>query len=306
MYLVYTHQAYLLLLFILPIIVMLHFVALRSKKYLSYKFSNFDAIARIKGIELYSKNIVILILVILTLTLLIFSLSGATLVREGSASSFSFVIAIDSSSSMGAVDFTPTRIDAAKQTALDFVSSVPEGTHIGIVSFSGSSVIEQDITTDKYLLRQAINGIKISSIGGTDLYDALVTSSNMLEGQEQKAVILLSDGQFNVGNLDQSINYATQRNVMVHTIAIGTVEGGSTQYGFSKVEVDSLKALAYNTNGAFSQASNVSGLQSAFGKIQDLKVGNIRVDLNFYLLTGSIVLIVLLFVLINTRYRMFP
>src|SRR6185437_9649867 len=116
---------------------------------------------------------------------------------------------------------------------MDFVDNAPLGTKIGVISFSGSSLIEQRVTDDKLSVKNAIRGVNISYIGGTNLYDALLSSAVLLENQQNKAVIILSDGQVTIGDLNQAIDYATKNGIVVHTIGIGTLLGGNASYGFS-------------------------------------------------------------------------
>ncbi|MEZ5340669.1 MAG: VWA domain-containing protein, partial [Acidimicrobiales bacterium] len=51
------------------------------------------------------------------------------------------VVAIDVSLSMEADDVDPTRLDAAKQSAEQFVSELPPTLNVGIVAFAGQSAI---------------------------------------------------------------------------------------------------------------------------------------------------------------------
>ncbi|MEN7982086.1 MAG: VWA domain-containing protein [Nanoarchaeota archaeon] len=302
----FAHPSYLFLLVIIPLIVFIHFISLRHKGGHALRFANFEAISRIRGIDLYSKNISILILTILVCICLIFSVSGFTVHRTMSASAFSFVIAIDSSTSMEADDMVPDRITAAKNTALEFVDSAPIGTYFGVVSFSGNALIEQGMTQEKSLVKNAIDNIGVSLISGTDLYEGVVTSTNLLVAEEAGAVIILSDGQINVGDLDDAINYVNINNVLVHSIAIGTLEGGKTSYGLSKVDEDSLKTVAFNTNGKFFRATNTEELSASFNEVLEYEIRNVSFNLSSYLVTVAILLFVLEYLLINTRYRIFP
>ena len=111
----FIKPSFLFLLALIPLIILIHFVTLRRKRSHALNFANFEAIARIKGVDLLSKNIFVLILTTIISLLLILSLSGLTLHRTVFASSFSFVVAIDSSRSMEANDFSPNRIEAAKE-----------------------------------------------------------------------------------------------------------------------------------------------------------------------------------------------
>ena len=302
----FTQQYYLALLIILPIMILIHFISIKLKKKDALRFANFDALARIKGIDIYSKNLTILVLSCLIFFLLVSSLSGATVRLNKAMSNFSFVIAIDSSQSMGANDINPSRIEAAKRTALSFVDSAPLGTRIGVVSFSGNAIIEQLVTDDVSLVKAAIPRISITDASGTDVREAVVTSVNLLINEPNKAIILLSDGQINVGTIDQAVDYAARYGVVVNTVSIGTKEGGQTPYGFSKIDESSLKALSYNTGGNYTEGVDSTKLEEAFSSSLDLKTGPVSINLSRYLILVSLILLVFEYVLINTRYRVFP
>ena len=300
----FLYPDYLLLLFIIPLMILLHFISLKSRGKQVMKFANFEAIARIKNIDLYSKNIMILALSIATVFCLIMSISGVTLHIITNSSSYSFVIAIDSSGSMEANDISPTRLDAAKSLAVDFVKSNKPDTKIGVLSFSGNSIIEQEASNDKWLANSAIQKIEISGVGGTDISEAITTSTNMMKNEKGgKAVILFSDGQINVGDLDYAIDYAKDNKVVVNTIAIGKKTGGNTTYGISKLDEDTLKAISYNTNGKFISLENTGDFSEKFEEIMQLKEREVSISLSKYLLILSLLLFVIVYVLINTRYK---
>lgn len=306
MYLTFTHPVYLFFLFFIPIIFFIHLVTLKSKKRKALRFANFEAIARIRGIDFFSKNITVLFFTTGIIFLLILSASGLTLHTQLEASSFSFVLTIDSSQSMEADDMPPSRLKVAKDTAIEFVDSAPVSTEIGVVSFYGIALIEQDLTNDKELVKGAVKDVQISILGGTDLYEAVITSTNLLKGEDSRAIILLSDGQVNVGGIQGAINYANDNDVIIHTIGIGTEEGGKTSYGLSKLDEDSLKALAYNTEGKFFRVENKQELSNSFTEIMGLTKKKVSIDISDYLIIISIVLFVIEYLLINTRYRLFP
>ncbi len=306
MILAFDRPTYLLLLVFVPLIILVHFITLRKKRTNALMFANFEAIAKIKGVDLLSKNIFVLIATILVLFCLVFSLAGAKVIRSTYSSSSSFVIAIDTSESMEATDFSPTRFEGAKKAALSFVDLTPPGTKIGIISFSGNSFIEQIPSEEKSKVKSAIKNIPLSEIGGTDIGEAIITSSNILASEPAKSLIIISDGRINVGNIQEAIDYAIEKEVIIHSIAIGSEEGGETSYGLSKVDQDSLKAIAYNTEGVFYLVQDQEELEQAFFSIIDLKLKNVSTDLSAELLVVAILLFVIEYVLVNTKYRIIP
>lgn len=299
----FAYPNYLIFLILIPLVILIHFVTLKSAKSTALKFANFEAIARIKGVDFLSRNIIILFISILLVLLLALSLAGLRWHTVRDASSYSFVLALDSSQSMEANDLSPNRMEAAKKAALEFVESTPLTTRAGVISFSGNSLIEQGMTESKALMKTAIQNIQISDISGTDIYEAIITGTNLLKGEESGAIILLSDGQINVGSIEDTIKYANDNEVVVHTIAVGTEEGGVTSYGVSKVDEDSLRALSYNTKGIFSWANNEEQLSAAFNNAMEKTKKKVAIELSDYLLIASLVLFVIEYWLVSTRYR---
>jgi Ca-activated chloride channel family protein len=250
-----------------------------------------------------------MVMFVLTLILsisLVLALSGFTLHAKMDATSFSYVIAIDASSSMNARDLAPTRLEAAKKTAIDFVDFIPTGTKIGIVSFSGTSKIISPVTQDKNSLKYELKNINPRDIGGTNLLDALTTSTNLLKGELAKAVILISDGQNNVKTLEEVILYANENSVMVHTLGVGTEKGEVTGNFTSSVDRKMLQALSYNTGGEYYNISDNIGLQDSFQDVLKITEAIVPIPLKNYLLMFSIILVLVIWFLYNTRFRVIP
>jgi Ca-activated chloride channel homolog len=293
MYISFIHPFYLTFLFVIPILIFFHFFGIKNIHGKSLKFANFEAIARIRGIDLYSKNISLLILNIIFIILIVLAFSGTSLNTALSASSFSFVIAIDSSESMMATDLQPNRISVAKETALTFIDSLPADSPLAIISFSGVSHLEQELTSNKLDLKTSIQDIQISNVAGTDILEAVSNSVSLLRGEKRKAILLLSDGQINTGSMDDVINLAKSENIIVHTFGIGTVAGGETTYGLSKLDEEGLKGLAYNTGGEYFNIQNQQDLELSFDKIIAVTERMGKIDLTFYLFVSILVLFIL-------------
>lgn len=294
MYISFQNSYYLALLFIIPIIIFFHFYNLKNLRGKAVRFANFEAIARVRGIDIYSKNIITLIINMLIVLSLVFSLSGLTLHMEMKSSSFSYVIAIDSSESMGAKDLKPDRLAAAKESAKEFVDSLPIGTKVGVTSFASNTYIENKLTNNKDSLKFSIDNIKLTNIGGTDIFEAYRTSSTMLDKEPNKALIILSDGQINIGNIDDVITEALNDEVVIHTIGIGTVSGGNASFGISKLDEDSLKSLAYSTNGKYFNVVNEDRMKESFREIIPLTNRIAAIDLSFYMIILTIILFIIL------------
>ncbi|TAJ45280.1 Ig-like domain-containing protein [Methanofollis fontis] len=111
------------------------------------------------------------------------------------------VLVIDRSGSMGGTDISPNRITAAKAAAIDFVDQMDlEKDRIGLVSFSWGAYIDQGLTDNREDIVSAINALSPS--GGTNMrrafYDAIKILKTTGRSDAVKAVILMSDGDWNL------------------------------------------------------------------------------------------------------------
>ena len=313
----FTNIYYLWLLVSIPLLIITHFFVLGYLKRRAVKFANFEAIKRVTGTKFdlkntrtISKNMFLLIVRIFVLLLLIFSVAGPVLWYSGQSSEFDFVIAIDASSSMLADDFTSYRLDAARKASSLFVESINVRTNVGIVSFAGTSFVDQDLTNNLKNAEEAINNIRIKKSGGTDIGGAITTSSNILLREENaRVIILLTDGQSTVGtSIDEAIEYANKNYITINTIGIGTEEGGTFIKGdlLSKLDEPTLIEIAQKTGGKYYKAENEEGLANAFDDISSSAEEKIPIDLSMGFMMTALALLFLEWGMINTKYRTLP
>jgi len=304
----FLYPAFLFLLFLAPFFILVYFLALSYAKKKSIIFGNFDALQRISGNEIFSRNFLSLYLNIAILVLLVFSLAGTILIYNAETTSFSYVLAIDNSVSMSASDLSPTRLDVAKKSAKNFVDSLPAGVEVAILSFSGDAKIMKEIDTNKIKTKAAIDAIDFGNVQGTNIFNAVIGANQLLEDATGiKALVLISDGQLNVGDTPEIIRYAENNELLIHTIAVGTSEGGENSLGvISNVDEDVLKSLAFNTGGNFFQANNSQGLEDSLQEIVDSVTKEISMDISFYILLAVIGLFSISWILSNFRFRVLP
>lgn len=228
MEIVFTNPEYLWLLLVVPVIAFVHFSGIKYTKKKAVNFANFEAISRVMGGKLLSKNFFMLGIRIIMVILLVLSVAGATLWYEGQTHNYDVVLAMDASGSMLVDDFYPDRLNASKVAAKTYIDSLLPGDRVGIISFSGISFIEQDLTDDFEKAKSVIEKIDIRPVGGTAIGDAIVSSTNLLtKSKKTKVIILITDGSGNMGvSINTSVDYAKQNNVIINTIGVGTEEGG--------------------------------------------------------------------------------
>jgi Ca-activated chloride channel homolog len=81
------------------------------------------------------------------------------------------VLVLDVSGSMGASDMWPSRLEAAKRAARDFVDTLPEGFRVGVVAFSSDASLVQPVTDDLPAVNAAIAELQLG--GGTAIGEGL-------------------------------------------------------------------------------------------------------------------------------------
>jgi Ca-activated chloride channel family protein len=309
MEIVFSKPVYLWFLVSIFFLILLHFYSLKHTRKKALKFANFDAIARVTGEEVLSKNIFILFIRVCAIFFAVLALTGTTVWYVGQSSDSDFVLALDSSASMIADDFEPNRLEAAKQEAINFVDYVGSKTKIGLVVFSGVSFVEPGLIDDPVKVKELIKTVKIDrNYGGTNLGSAITNAVNLLLNDEKsRSIILLTDGRNNIGNLDEAIDYARENHVVIYTIGIGTEEGGKfLGEAVSKLDEESLELIAFNTGGRYFRANDKESLGNAYKEIAN--IGRNKISLNLTPLFMLLTLLLLFFewMLVNTKYRILP
>ncbi len=275
-------------------------------------FANYEIIEKILKRKILPRSNLEFILKLVIFSLIIFALADTVIWYEGKGTNSNIILAIDASASMLADDYYPTRLDTAKSTAIDIISTLDSETKVGVISFAGTSVIIQPITNDKFALKDSINKINFIKTGGTAIGEAIILSTNLLSTQENskgKLLILLTDGQSNVGiTSEDAIKYANQYGIIINTIGIGTEEGGKFAEASSVSQLDkkTLIKIAEATGGKFYHALTKEQLQlvlSEFFKSEKRKIG---INARTHLLLLAFLLFFIDWVLANTRYKVTP
>lgn len=210
--------------------------------------------------------------------------------RTSNVEGTDIVLALDISSSMLATDLRPTRFDAAKDVATQFVGQRTND-NIGLVVFSGESLSLMPLTTDKAALVNAIANIKTGMLNdGTAIGDGMSSAINRLVSgtAKSKSIILLTDGTNNAGDVAPSTaaRIAKQKGIRIYTIGVGT--NGSIAitdpYGFStttmetKIDEAALKSIADITDGKYFRATDSRMLRQVFTEIDALEKTKLNVN----------------------------
>jgi Ca-activated chloride channel family protein len=310
MEIVFLNPQYLWAFISIPFLIIIYFLTLKYIKREALEFANFIALARVAKKPIITNNLLSLVLRMLVITTIILAVSGIVIWYEGKSSDSDFVLAIDTSSSMLADDLKPNRLEAAKQAGIAFLDSVSSKTKIGVVSFSGTSFVEQRPTTNLKDVKTQISSINIKPIGGTDIGEAIITSSNLLiDSDKPKNIILLTDGRSNVGVYpDYAIEYANSNHITIHTIGIGTTEGGffSNLNVSLKLDKDVLVKIANKTSGKYYNITNKEELSNAYKNIAHSEKKKLSINITPSLMLIALILLISEWILANTKFRIIP
>lgn len=202
------------------------------------------------------------------------------------------VLAMDVSTSMLARDFTPDRISAAKDIAIEFISQRPSD-RIGIVVFAGESYTQCPLTTDRATLINLMKEIQTGLIeDGTAIGNGLATAVARMHGSDAKSrvVILLTDGVNNRGEItpQTAADIAKTYGIRVYTIGVGangtapypviTPWGVQMQDVEVEIDEDLLKGIAETTGGRYFRATDNTKLSEIYSEINKMEKARTTID----------------------------
>jgi Ca-activated chloride channel family protein len=206
---------------------------------------------------------------------------------------------MDVSGSMAATDVAPSRLAAAKQAALSFISAQPGSVDIGVVAFQQGGLEAALPTADHAKASAAVRRLKAA--GGTSLGDAILASLSAITHKTvtigrngsvpnigfwpSATIVLLSDGQNEAGAASGSTgtdagtgaaaSVAEKAGVHIDTVGVGTTTGTTVvvdgYHLFTALDAAALKSIAQVTGGTYHPASDASELDGIASSI-DLRL----------------------------------
>jgi Ca-activated chloride channel homolog len=188
------------------------------------------------------------------------------------------LLVFDVSLSMEATDVDPSRMEAAKKAATDFVNQVDPDVEVGLESFSGTVSVRVAPTLDHQEVNDKIDALELGE--GTAIGDALAVASDVIGPPADSktddpagVIVLLSDGETTVGRAtSEGAQIAADNKIPVYSIAFGTPDGEvlnpqTGQMDPVPVNTDELSATAETTGGQFYEAPTADALEKAYEEI---------------------------------------
>jgi Ca-activated chloride channel family protein len=224
----------LLLWLVIPLLVIGYLLAMRFRNRRGMRFTNTSMLDVVMPKQSQWRRHLAVALSILSLVTLTAAFARPQAEVNVPRERATVVLVIDSSLSMKATDVKPSRLDAAKTAAKQFVDSLPAKYNVSVVSMAGAVSILVPPTLDHQNVNRAIDTIKPQD--STAIGEGISTGLRAI-GQAPKdpknpkatapgAIVLLSDGENTTGRApQQAAAQAKQRKVPVYTIAYGTENG---------------------------------------------------------------------------------
>ncbi|CAG0961105.1 hypothetical protein ANAEL_00633 [Anaerolineales bacterium] len=293
---------FLYLLGLIPVLIAVYIWILRRRKPFAVRYSSLSLVRMALPPQSRWRRHLPFALFLLAISSLIVAVSRPMSTITVPASNSTIILALDVSRSMCSTDILPSRLEAAKAAALQFVENQDGNAQIGIVAFAGFAVLIQPPTTDQELLETAIRNLSTArrtAIGEGILMslDAIAeiddSTTSPYSGVEQipvtggeyipAIVVLLTDGVSTTG-IDPltAAQFAVDRGVRVYTIGFGTDNNtsipncgfrGNDQFGWGggggnrfsrEIDEATLIQVSDMTGGSYHLASSADELQDVF------------------------------------------
>src|SRR5689334_14907306 len=272
----------LVLLLLVPLLIWVYLRLQRQRRQLTARYGQLTITSGNSPRRLGARRHIPPILFLVGLTLLIVALARPQAVVGVPRIEGTVVLAFDISGSMAADDLDPTRLDAAKEAAQDFVLRQPPTVQIGVVAFSDSGIAVQQPTYNQDDVLAAIR--RLDPARGTSLGNGMIVSLDTVAnaGQEPQtnyysnqtpeptptptpmpagvytsgAIVMLTDGE-NTDDPDPLAvaQAAADRGVRVYTIGIGSPAGTTLKIDgfsvFTQLDEAMLQQIAQVTGGTY-------------------------------------------------------
>ena len=292
----YEHIEYLNLLFGIPIIILAILLYNRWKKRALALFGDSKVVSELMHSFSKGRTQIKNILTVLIFILLILGVANpqvGTKMEEVKREGVDLMIAIDLSNSMLAEDIKPNRLERAKQAISRLIDKL-EGDRIGLIVFAGEAYIQLPITTDYSAAKLFLSTVNTNIVPtqGTEIGKAIdlsVESFNM-ENEQNKAIIIITDGESHDEKAIESAEKANKLGVFVHTLGMGLSKGGpipiynkyGSQTGYrkdregntvvSKLNENLLMQISNAGKGTYVRANNSkAGLSTLFVEINKME-----------------------------------
>ena len=267
----------LITLIIIPLATYLYQLTLKKRRQDAMKFSHLGFIKTALGNKKKSRRQQLLFILILTsISLIIIGLANPHIPLKHTKKGVNVVLVLDTSGSMQAKDYQPTRLEAAKNSAEILLRSLQQNDYAGIITFETGATTAAYLSPFKDKVLEKLRAIRPRN-GKTAIGDGLALGIDMANAipNKKKVIILLSDGVNNAGVISpqEAIAYAKKNKIQVYTIGLGSehkVTLGYDWFGnpqYAELDEATLQAIAKQTGGTYFKSVNDKTLKQIYKTI---------------------------------------
>ncbi len=231
-------ESYLWSFWAVPLVILLSLYAAWRRRALQSRFGDIALVRRLSRSVSGRKRRYKTSILVTAVALLAVSLAGpqiGTRLREVKREGIDLVVALDVSASMLAEDVAPNRLGRARNEIKKMLSEL-RGDRVGLVIFAGDAFIQCPLTTDYSAVRLFLDiaNPDLLATPGTDFgaavrmaVQAFDASADSLapETTRSKALLIVSDGENHVDELDDILMAARDEGITVFTAGVGDAEG---------------------------------------------------------------------------------
>ncbi|NLX49112.1 MAG: VWA domain-containing protein [Methanospirillum sp.] len=273
----FSHPVWLIGLLGVPVLAWLRHLALTRRRTAALEFSHtafLKATAETERTPWRPRLLALCTFLILSLVLV--GLADPHLSLEQTREGLSAVLVIDSSGSMAATDYAPSRLEAAKQAAGVLIRALDRKDYVGVVTFEEGASSAAYLSPDRERVLAKVAAIGART-GRTALGDGLALGIDMADAipNRKKVVILLSDGVSNAGMISpgDATRLAVERHVQVFTVGLGSVSPvliGYSPFGeaeYATLDETTLRTIAASTSGHYFRSVDSATLKEIYAEI---------------------------------------
>jgi Ca-activated chloride channel family protein len=284
-------------LLLIPPFVVLYLRMQQRRRRLAASYGSFGLVQGAAGRQIGLRRHLPPALFLAGLTILMLALARPQTVVSLPRVEGTILLAFDVSGSMAADDMQPTRMEAAKAAARDFVERQPPSVQIGVVAFSDSGFAVQTPTNDQEAILASIN--RLTPTRGTSLANGILASLNAIAADVGQApllysdltpaptatptsvpqgtytsavIVLLTDGENTVSpDPLAAAQAAAERGVRIYTVGVGTAAGTLLHIdGFTvhtQLDEAMLQQISQLTEGVYYNAENEQDLHTIYDNL---------------------------------------
>lgn len=268
-------------LLLIPIII---YLFLRKRSNLGITVPGIEPL---RAYKIKSKNYLLgKYLILLSLILMCVALARPQMIYENRVvkkNGIDIAISLDLSQSMLQDDFSPNRLEKAKEVLGEFIDKRGND-RLSLIVFGGDAYTKVPLTFDHNVVKEMVSKLTVDDITSnnrTAIGMGIGVALNRLKNSEAKSkvIILLTDGENNSGEMSPSAaaDIAKELGIKIYTIGIGAREIQiPTLFGYQTVknnELDEnlLQNIAKTTGGEYFRAGDSKEFKEIFNKIDELE-----------------------------------